>query len=98
MTAREFGTISRFVFAGLLVVVCAGCTVHKWVPEEDLEAERQSRQVFQARQEHLLKELKKQIGVQGELEEKLAVADRKLQRFGTDNQALKEKLHAESVV
>lgn len=97
VTPRAFGTISRFVVVGLLLAACAGCSLLNRVPAEDLEAERQRRQVLQARQQHLLREIRKQIAVQSELEEQLASEDFKRKELQVNQRQLLEELGNESI-
>lgn len=96
VTPRVFGVVSKLVVAGLILSACAGCSIQKWVPAKDLEAERQQRKVLQARQENLLKEIKKQIAVQGELEEKLVAENLMRRELQAREKLLKKKLRTES--
>jgi len=97
VTPRVFRVVSKLVVAGLFLSACAGCSIQKWVPAKDLEAERQQRQVLQARQENLLKEIKRQIAVKGELEEKLVAEELERRKLQVRQQQLKKELAAESV-
>jgi hypothetical protein len=96
VTPRAFGPISRFVAVGLLLFVCAGCSLQKKVPAADLEVERQRRQLLQSKQQNLLKEIRRQIAVQHELEEKLAAEKLQRRKLHVQQRELKKALEAES--
>lgn len=97
VTPRVFRVVLKLVVAGLFLSVCAACTLQKKVPASQLEAERQQRQVLQAKQQHLLKEFKKQIAVQGELEKKLAAEESMRRELLAKEQQLEKKFKAQSV-
>jgi len=91
---RAFHMVSKLAVAGLILSACAGCSIQTWVPAGDLEAERQQRKELQARQKNLQKEIKKQIVVQGKLEDRLVAEGQERRKLEVRQRQLQKQIAA----